>query len=79
MKQAIREFKAVHSAFVECEQKVRDLWGDYVNLGGENDKKTVKARKKIMKKRSAAIVQCGNLSQKKNIAEVRMIKAILAS
>jgi hypothetical protein len=85
MEQAIKQFKAAHEAHVKCGQQVKDIWAEYISLGGcrENrqnlDKKVMKAKKKLLKQRSAAIVRCGNLSQKCNVAEMKMVKAILAS
>lgn len=85
MEQAIKRFKTAHAEKVACDQLIKDLWKEYQDLGGcrekrQNlDKKAMKVKKKIMKKRSAAIVQCGNLSQKSNIAERKMIEAILKS
>lgn len=80
MEQEIKAYKAAHSALIECELQIRNLWGEYVGLrSDQNDKKTVKARKKLLAKRSSAIVRAGNLSQKTNVAEVKMIAAILAS
>lgn len=79
MEQAINAFKTAHATLVKCEQRIKDLWDEYVSLGGQNDKKTVKARKILLKQRSIAVTQCGNLAQKRNVAERKMIAAILAS
>ena len=75
MEQAIKAFKSAHAAKVACEQKVKDLWTEYQTL----DLRDVKGKKKILKQRSAAVVRCGNLSQKSNVAERKMIEAILKS
>ncbi len=75
MEQAIRVFKSAHAAKVACDQLVKDLWAEYQTLDEDN----VKGKKKILKRRSVAVVRSGNLSQKSNIAETKMIKAILES
>ena len=74
MKQAINAFKAAHAEKVKSAQRVKDLWTEYQALD-EN----VKGKKKIMKQRAAAIIRTGTLSQKSNIAERKMIEAILNS
>ncbi len=76
MEQAIREFRSAHAKKVECEQQIRTLLKE---LLAQNDGTNVrtKAQKKIWKQRSVAIVRGGNLSQKCNVAERKMIEAIL--
>ena len=75
MEQAIKAFKTAHAAKVACAQLIRDLWTEYQTLNSDD----VRGKKKILKQRSAAVARVGNLSQKSNIAERKMIKAILAS
>ena len=75
MEQAIQAFKAAYAEKEKCAQLIRDLLAEYQTL----DKDDVKGKKKILKRRSVAVVRSGNLSQKSNIAQMKMIKAILAS
>ena len=72
---AIREFKRAHAEAVACEKRIKDLWTEYTQL----DRDDIKAKKRILKERSVAVTKCGNLMQKRNVAEAKMIKAILAS
>ena len=75
MEQAIKTFKTAHAKMEACAQLVQDLWAEYQTLDEDN----VKGKKKLLKQRSVAVVRCGNLAQKTNIAEVKMLRAILKS